>query len=360
MDRAEPALAPTAPAVTARSRLTRRLADIVCLPSSQVSPQERWIVADVLDEIMRHAAPDLRARIAKRLAEQAEAPPGLLRRLALDSFEVAEPILQSARALTDFDLMEVAAKGESRHRIAIARREHVSEVVSAALVSAGEVTEVQALLANPGARLASQTVDRLVQMAASELSLARILIKRAELRPAQALTLFWECGHGERRALLERFAVGRGILQDAAADVFPLAAGEDPHDELIGRALTYIERRQRNRAAAEASPFGSLEGVIEEAARTGLNAELIDEMARLANVQRSLLDRMLDDFGGEPLAVLTKATGLSRGHLQMLLETTGRGEPAPQQARYIFDTLSVDKAQTVLRYWNWSLTRPVT
>lgn len=356
MDRADPVPAPT---VTARSRLTRRLADIVCLPSSQVSPQERWIVADVLDEILRHAAPELRTRIAKRLAEQAEAPAGLLRRLALDIYEVAEPILQSARALTDFDLMEIVSRGETRHRLAIARREHVSEVVSAALVSSGDVPEIMALLANPGARLASQTVDRLLQIAATETGLARVLIKRPEMRPAQALGLFWDCAHDERRALIERFAVGRSILQDAADDVFPLAAQETPRDELIGRALAYIERRQRNRAAAGNSPFGSLEGAVEEAQRAGLNPDLVEEMARLANVQRSLLDRMLADFGGEPLAVLAKSTGLSRGHLMMLLEAAGRAEPAVEQGRYMFDTLSVDKAQTVLRYWNWSLTRPV-
>ena len=302
--------------------------------------------------------PDLRLRIARRLAEQAEAPPGLIRRLALDAYEIAEPILRSARALTDFDLMEVVAKGETRHRLAIARREHVTEVVSAALVSSSDISEISALLANPGARLASQTVDRLLQMTGSEPGLARLLIKRPELRPAQALAMFWDCGHAERRTLLERFAVGRTILQDAAADVFPLAAGETPRDELIGRALSYIERRQRDRAAADKSAYGSLEGAIEEAARSGLTGELAGEMARLANIQRSVMDRMLADFGGEPLAVLTKATGLSREHLLLLLQAAGRSEPAPEQARYVFDTLSVDKAQTVLRYWNWSLTRP--
>lgn len=346
--------------VTARSRLTRRLADIVCLPSSQVSPQERWIVADVLDEIVRHAAPDLRMRIARRLADQAEAPAGLLRRLALDVYEVAEPILQQAKALTDFDMMEVAASGESRHRKALARREHVSEVVSAALVAAGDPEDLAVLLANDGARLAIQTVDRLVQIAVDQPGIAKALIKRPELRPAQALSLFWDSGHRERRAILERFAVGRAVLQDAAADVFPLAASESPEDELIGRALSYIERRQRNRAAAERSPFGSLEGVVEEAQRSGLRAELVDEMALLANIQRSLLDRMLADFGGETLAVLAKATGLSRGHLAMMIDAAGRTDPAPEQARYVFDTLSVDKAQTVLRYWNWSLARPAS
>ncbi len=348
---------PAAPQVTARSRLTRRLADIVCLPSSQVSPQERWIVADVLDEIIRHASQELRMRIARRLADQAEAPAGLVRRLALDAFEVAEPILEQAKALTDFDMMEIAASGESRHRKALARREHVSEVVSAALVSAGDNADIAVLLANPGARLAPQTVDRLLQLASEDPALARALIKRAELRPAQALALFWECGHADRRTILERFAVGRAVLQDAAADVFPLAAQEDPADELIARALSYIERRQRNRKAAEHSPFGSLEGAVETASRSGLTPELISEMATLANIQRSVLERMLADFGGEMPAVLAKATGLSREHLMMLLQAAGRTDPAPQQARYVFDTLSVDKAQTVLRYWNWSLTR---
>lgn len=71
---------------------------------------------------------------------------------------------------------------------------------------------------------------------------------------------------------------------------------------------------------------------------------------------------MLDDFGGEPLAVLAKATGLSREHLVMLIELGGRTD-APlriQQAVRVFDTLSVDKAQTVLRYWNWVIGRTGT
>ena len=57
------------PASKARSRLTRRLADIVCLPSSRVSPQERWMTADILDELLRDADDALKAKVAARLAE---------------------------------------------------------------------------------------------------------------------------------------------------------------------------------------------------------------------------------------------------------------------------------------------------
>ena len=67
----------------------------------------------------------------------------------------------------------------------------------------------------------------------------------------------------------------------------------------------------------------------------------------------------MTDLGGEPIAILVKATGLSRVYLELLV---GPADPATpggsgNNARYIFDTLSVDKAQTVLRYWNWVFAR---
>lgn len=343
----------------ARARLTRRLADIVCLPSSRVAPQERWMTADVLEELLRAAEPGLRAKVAGRLADQAEAPAVLLRRLALDDFEVAEPILQRSQALTDFDMMEIARKGERRHRLALARREQVSETVAAALCASADHEVLAALMRNQGARLAPQSVDFLVREAKDHEMLARLLLKRAELRPAQGFSLFWRVSHALRRMILERFAASRSILQEAAGDVFPLFRAEADPDPAAAAALAYIDRRQRDRPAAERSPYGSLEGAIESAAQTGLTDPMRAAFCELANIQRDLIDRMLDDFGGEPLAVLAKATGLSRRHLQTLIDF---GEPQSaqmrmEQAESVFATLSVDKAQTVLRYWNWVMAR---
>jgi len=351
--------APPPVARRARARLTRRLADIVCLPASRISPQERWMTADVLDELLREAAPDLRAKVAARLAEQAEAPAGLLRRLALDGYEIAEPILRSSDALTDFDMMEIAAKGERRHRLALARREHVSETVAAALCKSGDPETILAVLRNPGARLAVQTADYLVREAAESETIAKILIKRPELRPIQAFVLFWATPHPLRRLILERFAASRTILQEAASDVFPLAARESDPDPVVAEALAYIDRRQRDRAAAEVSPYGSLEAVVERAGKIGFTDTLRAEACVLANIQRDLFNRIVDDFGGEPCAVLAKATGLSRYHLEDLIASSHGAEAVVrlEHASLVFDTLSTDKAQTVLRYWNWVIAR---
>jgi len=343
----------------ARDLLTRRLADIVCLPSSQIAPQERWMVADVLDELLRSAGLELRVKVAKRLAQQHDAPRGLLRRLAHDEIEVAEPILRQSQVLSDFDMMDIAQSGATPHKLEIARREHVSETVAAALCTSSDIEVMSVLLRNSGARFANSTMDVIVRVAAEHDTIARLLIPRPELRPAQALALFWSVSHELRRTILDRFAASRKILQDAAEDVFPLAARETAPDAAVREALAYIDRRQRDRKAAEVTPFGSLEGLVERAAQIGFTEELRAEAAVLANVQRDLLNRMIDDFGGEPLAILAKATGLSREHLTAMIEGSGRMDAfnRVEQAVRVFDTMSVDKAQTVLRYWNWVIAR---
>lgn len=317
------------------------------------------MVADVLDELLRSADVQLRIKVAKRLAQQHEAPRGLLRRLAHDQFEVAGPILRQSLLLSDFDMMDIAQSGSVPHKLEIARREKVSETVAAALCTGADLEVMSVLLRNEGARFASSTMDVMVRVAAEHESIARLLIARPEMRPAQALALFWSVSHDMRRMILDRFAASRQILQDAAEDVFPLAAREDSPDGAVREALAYIDRRQRDRRAAEVTPFGSLEGLVERAAQIGFTEELRAEAAVLANVQRDLLNRMIDDFGGEPLAILAKATGLSRQHLTGMIEGAGRMDALnrAEQAVRVFDTMSVDKAQTVLRYWNWVIAR---
>ena len=256
-------------------------------------------------------------------------------------------------------MMEIASKGERGHQMALARRESVSETVAAALAANRDPDVIEALLKNPGARLATQTIDYLVREWCEHEPIARLLIKRPETRPNQAFALFWSVSNALRRQVLERFSVSRAILQDAAADVFPIVARETVPDPDVSEALVYIDRRQRDRSAAERSIYGELERAIEAYARNRGDSALQAEIAAMSNIRGDLAERILTDLGGEPIAILVKATGLSRVYLELLV---GPADPATpggsgNNARYIFDTLSVDKAQTVLRYWNWVFAR---
>ena len=355
-----------APKHRARLALLKRLADVVSLPSSRVNTFERSVTADLLVEILRDAEFDERARVARRLASLVEIPDCLVRLILRDEIDIAQPLLTDA-ALSDSDLLDCIRHASLGHRRMIAMRRGVSEVVAEALVEANETPVVETLLRNDHARLSPAAVELVVAMTQAQSQLAPLLLRRPELRPNHAYVLFWWTDAECRRQILQRFAVSREVLQEAAGDVFPLAAEENWQDDLTRKALQFIERRQRNRAALEKSRFASLDEAV-LAAEPGMTREFAEEIAYLAGIKPMTGAKIMTDEGGESLAVLCKATGLPRASLRSLWralrrpEQTEAGEDVPQLARVIaiFDMVAVDRAQTVLRYWNWSLSSAMT
>ena len=245
------------------------------------------------------------------------------------------------------------------HRVTLARRDPVSETIAASLAAGGEAPVLTALLKNLKAHLAPPTMEFIVAAARDEPAYARLVIRRPELRPRQAFRLFWWCDHTDRLALMERFGVDRTVMIEAVEDVFARAAEEartTGADALVRRALKFVDRRQRNRRAAKVSPYGSLEGAAAAMRSEGATSGLMEEVARLAGIAQPLLAKMFDDLGGEPLAVLCKATGADRDTLVAFWTGLGRSDSSGglDQAMVVYDSLSVEKAQTILRYWDWS------
>jgi uncharacterized protein (DUF2336 family) len=230
-----------------------------------------------------------------------------------------------------------------------------------------EPTVVETLLRNVGAQLSADAIDLLVAATRQSPELIPLMLKRPELRPSHAYILFWWADAEARRAILQRFAVSREVMQEAAGDVFSIASVEGWADPLARKALQFIERRQRNRAAIEKSPYESLEDAV-AAAQDGVTRELVEEISYLSGVKPMTGAKIFSDLGGEPLAILCKATGLSKRYLRILWrglrrpEADASGAPSPDFERVMitYDMTAVDRAQTVLRYWNWSLSSALT
>jgi uncharacterized protein (DUF2336 family) len=219
-------------------------------------------------------------------------------------------------------------------------------------------------LRNQRSVLSPTAIETIVALSQTCTALVPLIIKRPELRPSSAYVMFWWAPSELRRFILTRFGVSRDILQDMASDVFAMAAKENWQDPLSRKALQFIERRQRNREALKKSPFTSLEVAIAEAARIGLNRQLTEEISYLAGIKPATGAKILRDASGEGLAVLCKATGLPKKALKALWMglrrpvRTENGDTHESLATIYttYDMLAVDRAQTVLRYWNWSLT----
>ena len=352
----------------ARHALLKRLADVVSLPASRINAFERAVVGDLLVEMLSLATSEDRRRVAQRLAVLTEIPNALARMLLRDEPDIAGLLIEHCASLTDADLAACARDTSREHRLIVAERRGISEVVAETVMSFGESDVIEAVLKNRTARLGQAAIEGVVSLSRQNVALCEHLLKRPELRPSSAYVMFWWCGATDRRTILQRFAVSREVMQEVSEDIFAMAADEGWQDPVSRKALQFIERRQRNRAAIERSPYGGLEQAIAAAEKVGLNREIAAEVAHLSGVKPLTGAKILGDAGGEPLAILCKATGLTKGDLASLWrsmkrpEVTANGEVAPawERVQVTYDMLAVDRAQTVLRYWNWSLSSALT
>ena len=355
------------PKARSRAALLKRLADVVCLPASRVNAFERAMTADLLVEMLRDAVVEEREKVARRLANLVEMPGTLVRLILRDELSVARALLENSPTLGDADLIDCARYATTEHRRMIAQRRGVGEMVAEALVEAGEAPVVEVLLRNELVKFSHHTIETIVAMSRDNPRLLPLLLRRAELRPSHAYVMFWWADSEARKLILQRFAVSREILQDAVGDLFAVASEEGWQDPMSRKALQFIERRQRNRAAIAKSPFDSLDDAI-AAAQNGMTRDVAEEISYLSGLKPMTGAKIFTDPGGEPLAILCKATGLPRAAIKALwrglrrpeVDSTGATAPALERVMAVFDMIAVDRAQTVLRYWNWSLSSALT
>ena len=362
MDELEEPMNPP-PIGRARDALFRRLLDLVAMPASRLAHQDRNMVGDILLDMLFHANTRERMLCASRLAQSREAPRRLLRYLAQSSFEIAQPLLEQNEAFDACDLSEIVEATSTEHRLAIARRKIVAPGVCVALAEHGEAHVVREMVINSGSVLPETAVDKLVVRSRDESQLCELLVERLELRPSQAMAMFWWSDSITRRKILQRHSADRLEVIETCKDVFEIMAAEKWADPVARKALQLIERRQRNREALERSEFESLESAINSAALEGMTSELAQEIGYLCGVRPVTIEKILSDPGGEGVAVLCKATGVKRDFLPVFWVALRRpleieeGEIHAQFAMVAetYEMLTVAKAQTTLRYWNWSL-----
>jgi len=358
------AVSPAAMPPAVRRQLAKRLSDVICIPASQLTPQERHMAGDVLVELLRDADVELRESVAKRLVMLNEAPRTILVILAKDKIEVAKHVLENSKSLTDSDLIQISKKVSSEHRKVIAMRRKVSDAVVDVIAEFLEEEVVETLLKNKGTNFSETALQRILTISRSHQPYVDLLIKRDELRPSHGLTMFWWANEENRRKILHRFAVTRNVLQESCADLYPKAAADGWSDPAVRKALQFIERRQRNRAAMKRSKFEGLEAAVAQMEVEGVSRDYIEEISYMSGIKPATGAQILTDKGGEGVAILCKAPGLKRDNLRRmwkglrrpLLDTDGNDHPDFARVLRTYDSVSTDKAQTVLRYWNWSLT----
>ena len=148
-----------------RLETIRRVTDLFLASAGSFNAEQIELFDDVLQRLMTtielRAIADVSARIAlaeisQQLAPIAQAPPGVVRRLARnDEITIAGPVLTESARLGPEELVELAhIKGEL-HLLAIAGRWWLKEVVTDALLARRYPSVSRRIAHNPGARLSA-------------------------------------------------------------------------------------------------------------------------------------------------------------------------------------------------------------
>lgn len=162
-----------------RSKAAARVAGL--FSSGMLSASEHEVALEILETLAQDAAEKVRTALSEHVKHCPSLPRGLARQIASDIDAVALPFLEVSQALTDEDLIDLIRSGTPSKQISIAKRPVVTAAVSDALVETRHAEVVNTLLDNPGARIADETLHKVVAQSVGDEGMQARIARRPVL-----------------------------------------------------------------------------------------------------------------------------------------------------------------------------------
>ena len=202
------------------------------LDRGELSEAERRLAEDIFRLMARDAEVSVRRALSTHLKESPALPHDVAVTLAHDLEAVALPVLQFSQVLTDSDLLEIVRSQGAAKQVAVASRSAVSEAVSEALVDTGDQKVVGTLVANQGAEISEQALQRVIDDFGKESAIQGSLVQRARLPVTVAERLLTVVSANLREHLVTRHLLADRIADDVMMQsrelaTITLSAGAD-------------------------------------------------------------------------------------------------------------------------------------
>jgi uncharacterized protein (DUF2336 family) len=331
-----------------RETLVRRFADLLFLPTERASPFEKGLVDEILSRLYPSLDPSMQQKLARRLSELADPPRRVTRLMAADRPEIAQLFLERVELFDEAELVALIAATGFAHHAMIARRASLSRAVTEALIVTRHPEIIETLLTHRGA-VFSADVYRMLELSRGDAAYQELLLMRADLPASLAHEMFWWVGAPLRRAILQRYSMERRLLVEAVRDL-ELTLSAAPAD--VYWAFRF-SGASRPRLRVQDDEMEALAHWLGGAPEDCFAATLAEALA----IDAATVERIRRDEGGEALTVLLKALGLSASQFKSLgpriAARLGALDPArPAALCALFETLSTDWADLVLRLWD--------
>ncbi|WP_241962697.1 DUF2336 domain-containing protein [Phenylobacterium parvum] len=142
-----------------------KAAEQVCLTidRSRLTEEGRMAAEEILPILAEDACELVRRALAVTLKSSPAVPRHIALKLARDVDSIALPILSASPAFTEEDLAEIVRIGGPARQVVIAKRSHVTPVVSESIVDHGVQRAIEALCANDNAEIPERCLQRVVE-----------------------------------------------------------------------------------------------------------------------------------------------------------------------------------------------------
>lgn len=337
--------------VARRVETLRRVTDLFVGNAVDYSDDHIRVFDDVFQCLIGQIETSARALLAERLAPIADAPPKIIRTLALDeTIEVSGPVLSKSERLDEATLIEVAHTRSQAHLKAISVRRVLSEALSDVLVTRGNEDVVQSTVSNPGARLSEGSLADLVIRAERDDDLASCIGLRPDLPRHHYLRLVAKASLSVRRKLAD----AHPELADDVSSVVQEAAQRV-------RATTMTKQTEMARALVKSlHDDGRLNELqVTTFAEQGKFDETNAGLAALAGVAVETAETMMIENRTEGVMILAKVAGMQwssvRAIIAMREKLSGGSQADILTLRDTYEALRASTAQQVLRFHRMQL-----
>ncbi len=338
--------------IPSRNRLVERLGDLY-FERSSANSAERDLMAEILRDLVRDVEKAVRSKLAQRLAADPNAPAELVSILANDDIEVAHPILVQSRALGNAELIEIIHHRTMRHRQSIAERRAISEEVSDALTEKAEVTVVETLIRNHGARISNETMAALVEASKNFEPYRGPLLDRSDLTPVLARRMYWWVSAALREYITNNFEIDTTELDTKIVGTVKEILGEHATVELPADGLDELARKLSE--VQSITPELLIETLRER------EVSMFEALfARLVGLKKPLVRRLIMETGGEALSIACKAAKINKANFTTIFLLSRSARPGEKmvdptelsRAMAFYDTITRETAQKVVDRWH--------
>lgn len=327
----------------------RRIADLYFDGAARYRVNHVELFDGILSDLVPHTEPAARVALAERLSLLANAPRGLVGKLAReDEVAIAGPLLRRSPVIDDAALIEIARFKGQGHLLAMSERTTLPPDLTDVIVRRGDRDVVRRAAGNSGALFSEAGYSKLIERASRDGVLTLTVGQRADLSAPQLKDLLGGTVDIIRRRLLDVVKPERQLAIKAAIS------------ELSG--IPEIVESRRNFAPAQRTVLALHDaGELNETALLGFAKsfqyeESIAALSAMSAVKIATLDRLISGDRHDPVLILGKTIGLEwatvRALILLRLGPNRIAAPADiETARVNFMRLMPTTAQRVVDFW---------